>query len=279
MAIAKSIIPGEKFHRLTVLQEIPKRRDSPHRWVEAQCDCGTIKNYIMSRLRNGATKSCGCLKHEPSTLRADVIGTKFGRLTIAGDAPYRPGNNNRRVHATCECGMVGEYFLMSLKSGETKSCGCIQRSGEQTYKTHGHTRGRKFSPEYHSWASMMTRCTNPKSWKYADYGGRGITVCERWHAFENFLADMGLRPAGMTLERERVNEGYEPRNCVWATRHRQSNNTRRNTILEYEGRRQTVSEWAAEFGLTYNTLLARVHRLKWPVERALKTPPGPSYQR
>lgn len=126
---------------------------------------------------------------------------------------------------------------------------------------------------------MMTRCTNPNSHKYSDYGGRGITVCERWHTFDNFLADMGPRPEGMTLERERVNEGYKPGNCVWATRRRQSNNTRRNTILEYEGRQQTVSEWAAEFGLTYNTLLARVHRLKWPIEKALKTPPGPSYQR
>ena len=83
----------------------------------------------------------------------------------------------------------------------------------------------------------------------------------------------------MTLERERVNEGYEPGNCVWASRKRQSNNRRGNTFLEYAGKRQTVAEWAEEVGLTYNTLIARVHRLKWPTEKALTTPSGPSYQR
>lgn len=206
------------------------------------------------------------------------IGEKFNRLTVLSEAPKRPGNSDRRISAQCECGTVKDYVLSEVRLGKTKSCGCLKRSGEP-YRKHGHIIGRKFSPEYHSWASMMTRCTNPKSWKYADYGGRGITVCNRWLKFENFLDDMGPRPEGMTLERERVNEGYDPGNCVWATRRRQSNNTRSNTILEYEGRQQTVSEWASEFGLTYNTLLARVHRLKWPIEKALKTPPRPSYQR
>jgi hypothetical protein len=126
---------------------------------------------------------------------------------------------------------------------------------------------------------MVQRCTNHKNKNYHRYGGRGISVCERWLKFENFLADMGPRPDGMTLERERVNEGYEPGNCVWASYLRQANNTRRNSVLEYEGRRQTVSEWATEFGLPYNTLFSRVYRLKWPIEKALKTPPRPSYQR
>jgi hypothetical protein len=280
MAIAKHIIPGEKFHHFTVVREAAKPEGSPHRWALFRCVCGQEKQYVVARIRRGEIESCGC-KTDRTPRRKTIlsIGDRFGKLVYVSEAQYRVGNDNRRVTARCDCGTVGEYFLLSLKNGETKSCGCIQKNGEQVYKTHGHTRGKKFSPEYHSWASMITRCENPKSWKYSNYGGRGITVCERWHTFDNFLADMGPRPAGMTLEREKVNEGYSPENCIWATRLRQSNNTRRNTILEYEGRKRTVSEWATEFGLTYNTLLARVHRLKWPVERALKTPPGPSYRR
>jgi hypothetical protein len=279
MAIAKHIIPGERFHLLAVLSEIQKPIDSPHRWVSARCDCGSIKNYVMARLRSGAVKSCGCAPRGPAYNRAHIEpGARFGRLAFIADAPFRDGNNNRRVSARCDCGDVREYFLMSLKKGETKSCGCIQREGG-CYSTHGHTRGRTMSPEYYSWASMMTRCRNPKSTHYASYGGRGIMVCERWSNFDSFLADMGSRPVGTTLEREKVNGNYEAGNCVWATNKRQSNNKRDNTFIEYAGRRQTVAQWAEEFGLTYNTLLARIHRLKWAPEKALTTPAGPSYQR
>ncbi|QGZ66339.1 hypothetical protein [Paraburkholderia acidisoli] len=200
------------------------------------------------------------------------IGEKFNRLTVLGDAPYHTSNKNRRVFARCECGTVRDYVLSEVRLGKTKSCGCIQREGE-CYRTHGHTKGRKFSPEYHSWSSMMTRCANPKSWKYADYGGRGIVVCDRWYSFESFLADMGARPRGATLEREDVNGNYEPGNCTWATRERQSNNKRTNTILECDGRKQSIADWAREFGLAYNTLFARIYRLKWPIDIALKTPP------
>jgi hypothetical protein len=206
------------------------------------------------------------------------IGEKFNRLTVLSDAPAYPGNRNRRIVARCECGVVRDYVLSEVRLGKTKSCGCI-RSDYSASQTHGHTKGKKFSPEYHSWASMITRCTNPKAESYPDYGGRGIQVCERWRTFQNFLDDMGARPRGMTLERNEVNGNYEPTNCVWATLRKQTNNSRRNTVLEYDGRRQTISEWAEEFGLAYNTLFARVVRLKWPAERALKTPPGPSYQR
>ncbi|MDR9052041.1 hypothetical protein FEP39_03613 [Burkholderia multivorans] len=206
------------------------------------------------------------------------VGEKFNRLLVLGDAPYRDGNKNRRVYARCECGVVRDYVLSEVRLGKTKSCGCIQHEGE-CYRTHGHTSGRKFSPEYYSWSSMMTRCTNPKSSKYGDYGGRGISVCERWRTFENFIADMGPRPDGTTLERVSVNGHYEPTNCKWATRKRQSNNTRSNTVLEHDGRQQSIADWAAEFGLTYNTLLARIHRLKWPIEKALKTPPRPLARR
>ena len=278
MAIAKHIIPGEKFHRLTVVGEAPKRAGNPNRRVTARCECGTIKDYVMGQLRNGYTKSCGCLKSEPSPLRADVIGRKFGRLLITGDAPHRERNNNRRVVAQCECGSAGEYFLMALKSGETKSCGCMQREGD-CYKTHGHTQGRKFSPEYYSWASMMTRCRNPKSRAYPHYGGRGITVCERWGDFENFLADMGPRPDETTLERKNHSLGYSKENCEWATLDVQANNKRSSRPVTHNGETKTISQWAESLGMPYNTLFNRLTRLHWSPDRALTTPPKPSYQR
>lgn len=206
------------------------------------------------------------------------IGEKFNRLTVVGDAPYRDGNKNRRIYAQCDCGLVRDYVLSEVRLGKTKSCGCYKIDNPGS-RTHGHTSGRKFSPEYYSWSSMLSRCNNPKFIHYPDYGGRGITVCERWHSFENFLSDMGPRPDGTSLERRQVNEGYSPNNCEWATRKRQSNNTRGNTFLEYDGKRQTIAEWAEETGISYNTIIARIHRLKWSAEKALTTPPRPSSQR
>jgi hypothetical protein len=199
-------------------------------------------------------------------------GQKIGDLVFVRAAPKT--EVFRRAIFICKCGKEFETRINGAKSGNTKSCGCMKFIGLSQL-----SHGKADTPIYRVWASMLQRCTNPKNSRYADYGGRGITVCERWLKFEHFLADMGPRPDGMTLERERGNEGYEPGNCVWTTYLRQANNTRRNSVLEYEGRRQTVSEWATEFGLPYNTLFSRVYRLKWPIEKALKTPSKPSYQR
>jgi hypothetical protein len=207
------------------------------------------------------------------------LGQRFNRLTIIADAPCRPGNNNRRALARCDCGTEKTYVLSEVVLGKTRSCGCIHREGV-SYRGHGHTAERKRSPEFESWASMMTRCTNPKSRYFAYYGGRGISICKRWTTFANFLADMGARPEGTTLDRHPNRDGnYEPGNCRWATKTEQANNMASNTHFEFDGRSQTIAEWAAEYGLAYNTFIARLHRLKWPIERALKTPPRRSYPR
>jgi hypothetical protein len=131
--------------------------------------------------------------------------------------------------------------------------------------------GMRNSPEYRAWRSMKQRCFNPKCRSYRDYGARGITVCERWLVFENFYADMGSRPADMSLERDRNSGNYEPGNCRWATRTEQQRNTRQNKLLTYAGETHCTAEWALRTGIAHNTIYARLKR-GWSHERALTTP-------
>lgn len=116
-------------------------------------------------------------------------------------------------------------------------------------------------PEYQTWKSMRARCLNPKRPDYQNYGGRGISVCNRWSSFEAFLADVGRRPsADHSIERRNNGLGYNPENCLWATKKQQCNNRRSNIILTHEGKSQTVVEWAVELGISYEMIRQRVHR-------------------
>ncbi|MFT4064360.1 hypothetical protein [Paraburkholderia sp.] len=128
------------------------------------------------------------------------------------------------------------------------------------------------TPTYNVWMCMNQRCRNPKNTAYPDYGGRGITVCERWLDFANFLEDMGVKPPGLTLERLRGEEGYSKENCVWATRTAQNRNRRNNVVIELDGKKMTMAEWSREVGIAPRTL---AHRLKlgWSAEKTLRTPP------
>jgi hypothetical protein len=197
------------------------------------------------------------------------IGKKFNRLTILCEAPKRPGNANRRVSALCECGNAGTFVLSEVLLGKTRSCGCISTGRP----THGHTARKKMSPEYYSWSSMWSRCSNPRHAHWHRYGGRGISVCPEWKSFERFLSDMGSRPPGQSLDRIDGDGNYEPSNCRWATRKQQANNTRSNRYVEHDGLRLTLSQWADRTGLSVNTISARIKRFHWPPSRAVTTPP------
>jgi hypothetical protein len=126
------------------------------------------------------------------------------------------------------------------------------------------------TPTYDSWKNMMRRCLNPKHKTYSCYGGRGITVCERWKTFENFLADMGEKPAGKTLGRINNNEGYEPFNCRWETRQEQNNNTRRLRLFYRHGEIDTLAGWARRLGLSGSTIRDRI-RNGWEYRRLFTT--------
>jgi hypothetical protein len=165
------------------------------------------------------------------TRRVDVPpGTTFGRWTVEGEAEQRRkpcGGFARFMDVRCSCGNTRTVDLAHLRHGNSTSCGCYRRERTRELLTkHGHNPfGGPPSPEYRSWCDMIQRCTNTKRQKYARYGGRGITVCAPWRtSFETFLADMGPRPAGHTLDR-RDNDGhYEPGNCRWATASEQARN-------------------------------------------------------
>lgn len=148
----------------------------------------------------------------------------------------------------------------------------VQAGSNNPAHTHGHTTGG-FSPTYHSWSSMIQRCTNPKRRAYPRYGGRGIMVCDRWMVFENFLEDMGERPAGLTLERVDNDGNYEPGNCIWATRRTQNRNSSQVVRVTLGGETRPVVEWCEIIGISINTVRCRVKKHSWTYERALTTPP------
>lgn len=137
-------------------------------------------------------------------------------------------------------------------------------------QTHGHARRYQHSREYMTWCDMKKRCENPKDRAYKRYGGRGITVCDRWQSFENFLEDMGQKPVGLSLERKENDKGYSPDNCIWATRIEQANNTRFNRPITFKGETLTMSQWGQQLGMSPQRLYYRLNH--WPIERALQAP-------
>lgn len=126
------------------------------------------------------------------------------------------------------------------------------------------------SPTYVTWKNMKSRCLNPNDKDYPRYGGRGIKVCDRWMTFKNFLEDMGVKPEKHQIDRTDNNLEYSPENCRWVTGKQNSNNRRSNTQIEFNGKSQTLSQWAEEIGIGPKTLRHRIIIAKWPLEKALK---------
>lgn len=187
----------------------------------AQCmECTRLKNQEIS----------AALALKPKKLKGpDHTGKRFGMWTVLErDLSDRRGSAKWRC--LCDCGTQKVVAANTLIQGKSKSCGCMS----QTWRTegatkHGHAKSKPnggFSGAYKSWHAMRQRCLNENNDQYIDYGGRGITICDAWDSFENFLADMGDRPPKMTLDRVDPNGNYEPGNCRWATRKMQSQNQR-----------------------------------------------------
>jgi len=196
----------------------------------------------------------------------DLTGQRFGKLIVLwrGENIAEPSGAVRSAWVCrCDCGNGCTVPAHSLTRGRTKSCGCLLGRKQK----HGKAR----SPVYRHWAAMIQRCTNPNHNAFHHYGGRGVTVCDRWRDFTAFLEDMGEPEPGMTLDRICNSKGYEPGNCRWASRRDQANNRKTNVSLTHAGQTLTLAEWGRVTGLGKDAMVRR-HKAGWPVERILTEP-------
>lgn len=193
----------------------------------------------------------------------DISGKRFGHLVAIKPIGQDHGGN-WWWQCQCDCGAIHDGKFTSLNRGKTKSCGCSKKKTLSAIK-HGMSK----SATYSTWMRMKVRCTNSSAPNYGNYGGRGISVCDRWMDFKNFLADMGERPPGTTLDRIDNDGNYTPENCRWADDVTQHRNTRANVNLTYKGKTQCLAAWADELGIRRNTLQKRIAK-GWSIQSALQ---------
>lgn len=185
---------------------------------------------------------------------ADMVGKVFGRLTVISLSTKRTtGNNGAMWLCKCSCGTSKTVRGDGLRCGRVVSCGCFNLELSRQKGLNNAKHGKRHSKVYKSWSDMIQRCTNENTPNYERWGGRGITVCDRWLKFENFYEDMGDPPAGMSLDRRENDGNYEPGNCRWATPKEQANNRRSNHLVAIDGVVMSASEADRLLGLNQGT--------------------------
>lgn len=197
----------------------------------------------------------------------DLTGQRFERWTVLTKASTK--NRSIQWGCICDCGTEKIVAGASLRTGNSKSCGCLTVEAAIARNVANKKHGMSYTKTHQVWSAMKERCINSSHQAFSRYGGRGIKVCQRWlESFQNFLDDMGEPPPGMSLDRKDVDGNYEPSNCRWATDTEQANNRRNTIYVEFDGRTQSVADWAREVGIPHKTLK---HRIKtgWMPEKAL----------
>lgn len=201
------------------------------------------------------------------------IGSIYGRLTILATG-VKPGTY--RYYAVCQCSCGSEPKMIridGIRSGIVQGCGCIQKARVTKHGNWDHKL-------YGTWKAMHERCYDPKNKRFNRYGGRGITVCDRWHDLNNFIEDMyPSYSKGLQLDRIDNDKEYYPENCHWTDRYGQAQNKSSNIILTHNGQTLCLAEWASITGIPYGTLWERIVVLKWSTERALTTPSMDAHER
>ena len=198
----------------------------------------------------------------------DLTNQRFGKLKVIKRIENKNYGSRSCVQylCKCDCGNLVKVIAQRLRSGETKSCGCYKKEIVETHKQSG-------TRLYVIWSDMIQRCKNPNNTYYHIYGGKGICVCEEWTNFESFYKwaiDNGYND-NLTIDRIDGNGNYEPSNCRWATQKEQQNNKCNNHLIIFNGKTQTMKQWAEELGISYTTLSNRINKSKWDIEKALTT--------
>ena len=205
----------------------------------------------------------------------NLVGRKYNHLTVLEHGGWRQFSKGRESTWKCRCACGKELVVPQryLVTNGTKSCGCI-------IGKHKRTHGGTGTAEFRIWDLMRRRCSDPKHRSYKDYGGRGISVCDRWKSdFATFLADMGPRPSpDHSIDRIKNDGHYEPGNCHWATRVEQSNNRRSSRFLTIGSETKTLAQWERQAGLNPGVLFRRL-KAGWASERLLTPPRLPSWNR
>lgn len=203
----------------------------------------------------------------------DLTGLKFGRLLVKRKSTEKNKYGVLLWECLCDCGNIVNLLTSSIKSGNTQSCGCLSRDNLIQRNKDNATHGLSRTPIYITWGGIVQRCTNPTDSHFPDYGGRGISICDRWrNSFENFYADMGPKPGPeYSIERSNNNGDYEPGNCIWVTKSEQNNNRRDNVIINYNGKDYTKAQLAREHNINVATFGYRLSS-GWSVEDAVNTP-------
>jgi len=258
-------LAGKVFGRLTAIKE-DGRNGNNFIWL-CQCECGKETHAKASSLKRGLTRSCGCLKSETTSkrFRKDLSGQRFGRLIALSDIGSN-AHNSRIWLCKCDCGKEMKVASSDLRGGHTKSCGCYNLDKIIERNT---THGGCYTRLHKIWSNMTSRCYIPSSTRFADYGGRGITVHDEWKkdfsifrtwAYANGYAD------NLTIERKDVNGHYNPGNCKWIPNSEQSRNTRANVIITLEHKTKLLADWRREYHISRCAYDYRIHRGMTPTE-------------
>lgn len=185
----------------------------------------------------------------------DMTGQRFGRLVAIEATGKRNLANNRIWLFKCDCGEMSERDGYDVRRGKFSAC---QKCGAGKIGLANVTHGKSGTEEFRIWTNIQTRCYNQKSISYPSYGGRGITMCDRWRgSFQAFLDDVGRRPPGTSIDRQDNDGNYEPGNCKWATTEEQANNRRTNIRVTIGQETKTLSQWASQSGLPAPMVIKR----------------------